>query len=154
MKAVAKQKREGYAKHARNFQSVQCVFAEDFQHIGQQRDAAPEQDEADNVEWRRFCFAIIGKMQVDEHQPEKANRHIQKEYRPPMEVSHYETPSERPKHWAYEPWNCHEAHRADQLRFRIGPDECEATDGHHHRSTKSLKHAARHQQMDVARDSA
>ncbi len=50
VQSIAGQQRDGNRQQAQDFARAQRVFAEYFQHIGQQRDAGAEQDEADDIE--------------------------------------------------------------------------------------------------------
>ena len=65
---------------------AQRVFAEHFQHIGQQRDAGAKQDEADNIERIGF-FAIVRQMQIDQEQADQADRKVHEKDDPPVEIS-------------------------------------------------------------------
>ena len=48
--------------------TLKRVLAEDFEHIGEQRDAGAEEDQADDVERMRLVFAVVGQVQIDQDQ--------------------------------------------------------------------------------------
>ena len=54
------------ASRPSDFARAQRVLAEHFQHIGKQRDAGAEQDQADDVERIGVLFAIVGQMPIDQ----------------------------------------------------------------------------------------
>ncbi len=60
VQAVAGEQRERDEEQADDFAGAQRVLAENFEHVGEQRDAGAEEDEADDVERIGVLFAIVG----------------------------------------------------------------------------------------------
>ncbi len=58
---------------------IDVVLAEDLQQPRQQRDAATEQHQADQVERSRGLAAIVGHVASDDEQRGQADRHIDEE---------------------------------------------------------------------------
>ncbi len=126
------------------------MFAEDLQHIGQQRDAGAKENEADEIERIRF-FAVIGQMQIDQDQAGEADGKIHEEDDPPVKVSDDEAAGDRSEHWADQTRDGDEAHGADELVLGERAHDGEASDGHHHGASAALQDAAGHQYVDVGR---
>ena len=61
------------------------VLAEDFKHIGEQRDAGAEEDEADGVEGMGL-FAVVGQVEVDQDEAEEADGDVEEEDDAPVQV--------------------------------------------------------------------
>ena len=65
---IACEERQGDGQEAQDFARTERVFTEDFQHVGEQRDAGAEQNQADCIERVGF-FAVVGEMAV--HHPRR-----------------------------------------------------------------------------------
>jgi hypothetical protein len=99
------------------------VFAEDFEHIGQQRDAGAEEDEADGVERMGLLFAVVGQMQVDHDQADEADGNVEEEDDAPVEVADDEASGDGAEHGSDQRGDGDEAHGADEFGFGEGADE-------------------------------
>jgi len=63
------------------------MLAEYLQHIRQQPDPGPEEDEANDIERRGLLFAVIGQMQVYHQQAGNPNRDVHEKDESPVKVS-------------------------------------------------------------------
>ncbi len=62
------------------------MLAEYLQHIGKKRDAAAEQDEADQIGRLDVGFAIVRQVAIDQDQAGDADGDVEEEDRAPVEI--------------------------------------------------------------------
>ncbi len=122
------------------------MLAEHLEDVGQERDPAAEEGQPHVVELLDALDAIVGQVPVDQEQAGQAERDIEKEDQPPVEVPDDQPAGQRTQHRSDERGDRHEGHRADQLRSREGPDHGEPAHGHHHRASHALQDSKRDQQ--------
>ena len=65
VQAVAEHQRKGHDEQPDDFARRKRVFAENLEHIGKQRDAGAEKDEAHEIERWRLLLPIVGQMEID-----------------------------------------------------------------------------------------
>ncbi len=102
-------------KHAGDLAAAERMFAEHFEHIGQERNTGAEEDEADDVERMSLFFAVVGQMQIDHDQADEANGNIEKENDAPMEVTDDEAAGDGSEHGSHKRGDGNEAHDANQV---------------------------------------
>src|SRR5439155_4214422 len=132
--------------------SAQRVLTEYFQHVGQQRDAAAEQDESDGIERVGVFFSIVREMSINQIQPEQANRQVDEKDDSPMKVPNDQTAGDGPEHRANQTGYGNEAHGADEFRFGERPHHGEPAHGQHHGAAAALQDATRDEDVDIARN--
>ena len=108
------------------------MFAEDFEHIGEQRDAGAEEDEADDIEGMACLFAVVGQMEIDHDEADEADGDIEEEDDAPVEVADDEAAGDGAEHGRDERGDGDEAHGADEFGFGEGADQREPADRDHH----------------------
>jgi hypothetical protein len=97
VKSVPRQQRDGKREKPQNLAHAQRMFAKYLQHIGQQRNTGPEQDQSRHIEGVG-AFAVIRQVQVDQQQAGQTNRNIHEENEPPVKVSDDEAARDRSEH--------------------------------------------------------
>ena len=88
------------------------MLAEDLQQPRQQRDAATEQHQADQVERSRGLAAIVGHVASDDEQRGQADRHIDEEDVAPRQPMDDQTADRRAEQRADQRRNDDEVHSA------------------------------------------
>ncbi len=130
------------------------MLAEDLEHVRQQPDPRPEQNQTRQVEPVGALGPIVGQIAIDEIETQKPDRQVDEEDHPPVEVTDDQTAGQRPEQRPDQTRDGDEAHRADQLGAGEGPHNGEPSDRHHHRPAAPLQDPAEHQHMNVRRDAA
>jgi len=87
VQAVAENQRKGHNEQPDDFTRTKRVFAENLEHIGKQRDAGAEKDEAYEIERRGLFLAIVGQMEIDHQQPCYADGNVYEENVSPIEIA-------------------------------------------------------------------
>ena len=68
MEPIRYQQRAAEGEQSRHLGSAEFVFAEDLEHVRQQRNARPEQHQSDKVQRMHMLFAEVRQVQIDHHQ--------------------------------------------------------------------------------------
>ncbi|CAL4868977.1 hypothetical protein MMA231_03267 [Asticcacaulis sp. MM231] len=151
MKAVAEDQKQRDGQKPHYAAGAEAMFTEDFQHIGQERHARTEQDEAQHIQRTRGFFAVVRHVETDEQKAQDADRNIDEEDDPPVQVVNDQAADQRPQHRRYQGGHGDEAHGAHQIGLGKGAHHDEPTDGRHHGAAHALQDAAGHQHVNVGR---
>ena len=141
-------------EQARHLGGAERVLAEDLEDVGQERDAAAEEDEPDDVEGRDALGAIVGQLAQHEGEAEGAEGQVDEEDEAPAPEAHDGAAGDGAEHGADERRDRDEGHGANELRLREGPHHREAPHGHHERAAQPLDDAEEDQRVDVRREAA
>ena len=142
------------ARSPRISRRAQGVLAKDFQHIGKQRDAGAEKNQANDIKRIGVLFAIVGQMAVDQVQADQADRDVHEEDQSPVKIRDDQAARDRTQHRADQTGNRDETHGPDQFGFSEGAHHGQTADRDHHGSAAALQDAAGHQHVNVAGDAA
>ena len=153
VQAVAENQRKGHNEQPDDFARTKRVFAENLEHIGKQRDAGAERDEAHEIERWGLFLAIVGQMEIDHQQPGYADGNVYEENVSPIEIAKDYAAEQGPEHRPDQRGDGDKTHDADQLGFRERPHQRQAAYGNHHRAAATLQKPAGNQQVNVARNS-
>src|SRR5881397_2197969 len=97
------------------------MLAEDLQDVRQKPDPRSEQDQPDQIEPVGALAAVVGEVAVDEIETQEADRQVDEEHHPPMQVPDDETTGQGPQERADQSRYGDEGHGADELRSGEGP---------------------------------
>ncbi len=93
-------------------------------------------------------------MPIDQDEAAQADRNVDEENHAPMKVADDGAAEYRSQHGADQSRNGDKAHGIDELGFRKGTHHGDAAHRNHHGAAAALQDAARHQQVNVAGNSA
>ena len=120
VQGISREQRQGHSQQPSDFARAQGMFSEYLQHIGEQRDARAEEDEADKIERMGVLFAKVRQMKKDDNQPDHANRDIQEEDDTPVKVADDQSAGDRAEHRRYQCGDGDKAHGAEQFGLGEG----------------------------------
>ena len=133
--------------------TLKGVLPEDFQHVGQQGDTGPKEDQSHRIQ--RVCLLpVIRQVQIDENQADQTDGNVEKEDHPPVKIADNQTARDGSEHGSNQGRYRNEAHGAEKIGFRKRPHQGEPAYGHHHGAAAALQDAAGNEYMDVARYAA
>ncbi len=141
MKDIGGQQCNGDQRHKGRRSRIDVMLAEYLQQPRQKRHAAAEQDQSHQVQRSRRLAAVIGHVAMNEIERRQAHRYVDEEYFPPRQPVHDQAADGRTEQRAKQCRDDDEVHRHQQLGFRVGPDDREPADGHHHCRPDALQRA-------------
>src|ERR1700676_1854117 len=141
MQQVAANQRQGNRQQSQNFACTQRMFAENLQHVRQQRDSGTKQNEPDNIERLGIFLAVVGQMQIHHQQTDEPYRNVHEKNKSPVQVANDQSAGNWSQHGTNQSGNRHEAHGLNEFGFGKRSNQRKPAHRHHHRSTASLQNA-------------
>ena len=151
---VAGEKGEREREKAEDRARRERVLAEDLEDVGEEADAAAEEDASEDVQPGHAFGAVVREAAHDEGEAEEADRDVDEEDDPPVEVADDEAAGDGPEHRPDERRDRHERHRAHEVGLLERAHDREAPDRHHERAAHALQDPERDEDVDVRREAA